>query len=163
MTVSIIVSLSENDVIGSHGKRPWALPAERTYFEAITRRHPVIIGRKSYQAFGQDWLKKATAIVLSKNPQVRFSGTYMQRSLQNAIEMAEFVGLDEVFVAGGEQVFEEALPLADKIYMTRVHFITSGDAIFHLPMLGWKIIAVRSHPADKNNCFSFDHVVYERV
>ncbi len=163
MSTAIIVSASDNDVIGSHGKRAWAQPAERTLFEETVGHNPVIIGRKSYQDFGQNWLKKATSIVLSRNAQMHFSDAYTSRTLKNAIELAEFSGSGKVFIAGGESVFAEALPLVDRIYLTRVHFITSGNAFFHLPTLGWKIIAIKAHQADQNNPYPFDTIVYQKV
>ena len=127
MIISLIAAMAENRVIGRDNKMPWDLPSDRRRFHAITRGHPIILGRKTFESIGRP-LSFRTNIVLTRNRHYRADGIVIVHDLQAAF--AACAGADEVFVCGGEEVFREAMPLADRIYLTIIHRSVEGDASF---------------------------------
>ena len=122
MSISIIVAASENGVIGRDGDLPWHLPADLKRFKKLTLRHAVVMGRKTYQSILESLgrpLPKRRSIVLSRDPGCQASGAEIASGLDQALKLA--AGDDEIFVIGGASVFAEALPKADRLYLTRVH------------------------------------------
>ena len=114
--ISIIVAVAKGGAIGKEGKIPWKIPGEQRQFKDLTTGHVVIMGRTSYEEIGHP-LPERTNIVVSKTKVFSGENLYTVKSLQEAIERA---GQEEIFIAGGAEIFQEALPLADKIYMTYV-------------------------------------------
>lgn len=127
MIVSIIAAMAENRVIGRDNKMPWDLPSDRKRFHAITRGHPIILGRKTFESIGRP-LSHRSNIVLTRQKDYRAEGAVIVQDLQSAFAACE--GADEVFICGGEEVFREAIFLADRIYLTIVHRSVRGDACF---------------------------------
>ncbi len=127
MIVSLIAAMAENRVIGRKNKMPWDLPSDRRRFHAITRGHPVILGRKTFESIGGP-LSLRPNIVLSRNSGYRAEGAVIVHDLQSAF--AACAGADEVFVCGGAEVFRETISLADRIYLTIIHEKFEGDALF---------------------------------
>ena len=114
--ISIIVAVAKGGAIGKEGKMPWKIPGEQRQFKDLTTGHVVIMGRTSYEEIGHP-LPERTNIVVSKTKAFSGENLYTVKSLQEAIDRA---GQEEIFIAGGAELFQEALPLADKIYMTYV-------------------------------------------
>ena len=114
--ISIIVAVAKGGAIGKEGKMPWRIPGEQRQFKDLTTGHVVIMGRTSYEEIGHP-LPERTNIVVSKTKVFSGENVYTVKSLKEAIERA---GQEEIFIAGGAEIFQEALPLADKIYMTYV-------------------------------------------
>jgi dihydrofolate reductase len=128
--ISIIAALSENKVIGKDQALPWELPGDLKRFRRITKGHPVIMGRKSYEAIGKA-LPKRTNIVLTRNEDYELPDAKVFHKLKDAIGFA--LELDkEVFVIGGESIFRDALEqnLVDKMYLTHIHKDFEGDTFF---------------------------------
>lgn len=114
--ISIIVAVAKGGAIGKGGKMPWKIPGEQEQFKDLTTGHVVVMGRTSYEEIGHP-LPNRTNIVVSKTKVFSGENLYTVKSLQEAIDRA---GQEEIFIAGGAEIFQEALPLADKIYMTYV-------------------------------------------
>ncbi len=127
MTISLIAAMAENRVIGRGNKMPWDLPSDRRRFNAITRGRSIILGRKTFESIGRP-LSFRTNIVLTRNRHYRAEGAVIVHDLQSAF--AACAGADEVFVCGGEEVFNETISLADLIYLTIIHRTVDGDAFF---------------------------------
>ena len=127
MIISLIAAMAENRVIGRKNKLPWDLPSDRGRFHAITRGHPVILGRKTFESIGGP-LSLRPNIVLTRNKEYRAEGAVIVHDLQAAF--AACAGAGEVFVCGGEEVFRETISLADRIYLTIIHEEFVGDAFF---------------------------------
>lgn len=125
-TISLIVAMAENRTIGRDNKMPWKLPADLKRFKELTTGHAVIMGRKTFDSIGKP-LANRQNIVISRNPDFKAKGAEVAVSLPKALEAAKG---DEVFVIGGEQIYNEALPLADRIYLTLIHEEIDGDAFF---------------------------------
>ncbi len=127
MVVSIIAVMAENRVIGRNNKMPWYLPSDRRRFHSITRGHPVIFGRKTYESIGQP-LSGRTNIVLTHNENYSASGCMVVHDLKSAFDAC--TGADEIFICGGENVFRQTIALVDRIYLTVIHCPFEGDAFF---------------------------------
>ena len=126
MTLSIIVAMTDERVIGRNNQLPWRLSEDLVRFKQLTMGHPIIMGRKTFESIGKP-LPGRTNIVVTRDPQKSWEGTVSARSLDEALRKA---GPGEVFVIGGAALFEAALPLADKLYLTLIHEAIPGDVYF---------------------------------
>lgn len=155
-----MVAVAENGVIGKGNALPWRLSADLRHFKALTLGHTVIMGRKTFESIGKG-LSGRRNLVVSRNPEFRPEGAERVPSLAAALETAGPAG--EVFVIGGAEVYRQAMPLADRLYLTLVHAAPEGDAHFPLPRpTEWKLVSAESRGADDKNEFSFEFRVYDR-
>lgn len=130
MTLSVIVAMADNRVIGKDGALPWRLSDDLKRFKALTMGHPIVMGRKTWDSIGRP-LSGRTNIVLTRDPAFRAEGASVAHSFEAALEAASAAeGGDEVFVIGGEAVYREALGRCDRIYLTEVRGAFDGDARF---------------------------------
>jgi dihydrofolate reductase len=130
MPLSIIVAATENNVIGEDGKMPWKLPAESAYFRETTKGHPVITGRKNYEAMGRP-LPDRLNIVITRQDEYRVpNGVIVVHSLDEALALPQVQTADEVFIIGGQQIYDEAMPKINKLYLTVIHTQIDGDTFF---------------------------------
>jgi dihydrofolate reductase len=163
VTISLIAAASENNVIGKGNALPWDLPAELQYFRETTRGKPVIMGRRTYESIGRP-LPGRRNMVISRESGLRIEGCETATSVEEAISLAKADTAEEVFVIGGEQIYRLALPLADRIYLTRVHtVIEDGDAFFPVfDASQWEEIRKEYHPADSDNPIAYTIHVFQR-
>ena len=151
MIISIIAAMDEKWGIGIDNKMPWHLPADLKRFKKITMGHHLIMGRKTYQSIGNP-LPGRTMIILSRNPDYQAEGCLLSSSLAEALERARDAGEKEIFVVGGGEVYREALPLVDRLYLSYVH--TSQPADTHFPRFeesDWSLICEQVFPVDDDN------------
>lgn len=127
MIISIIAAMAENRVIGRGNEMPWDIPSELRQFKELTMGHPVIMGRKTFESIGHP-LPGRKNIIISGQREYASEGCIIVRDLQAAIAAGE--GASEVFICGGESVFRETMPLADRIYLTIIDEIFDGDTFF---------------------------------
>lgn len=127
--ISLVAALSEDRVIGKGNQLPWHISADLQHFKKITSGHPVIMGRKTYESMGR-LLPNRTNIIITRDPDYSVEGAFMAHSLEEAIEEGKRVDQNEVFVIGGGHIFEQAISIADKLYLTLVHTNIEGDAHF---------------------------------
>jgi dihydrofolate reductase len=153
MTISAIVALSQNDVIGKAGGLPWRLPAEMARFKQITMGHSIIMGRKTHESIGRA-LPGRQNIVISRNPDYKASGCLVVGSIDAALEAADDSA--EVFIVGGSTIYEQAMPMLEKLYLTRVKAVVKGDKYFKFDEAGWKMIHTEAHVPDEKNKFGFE-------
>lgn len=153
--LSIIVAADRQGVIGYQGEIPWQgqLPRDMEYFRDKTIGHPVIMGRKTWESLPERFrpLPGRENIVLSRNQEFRLRRARVYSSLKSAL--CDLSPNQEIFVIGGEQVFQAALPLAGRIYLTRVEAEFPGDAHFHFDEDEWFLVWARGFPADEENKF----------
>jgi dihydrofolate reductase len=155
MVLSLIVAAAENGVIGKDGKMPWRLPAEGAYFRATTLGHPVITGRKNYEAMGRP-LPGRLNIVITRQPDYHVSpGVIVVNSLAEALDQPEVKQASETFVIGGQEIYSQAMSLADKLYLTDVHAKIEGDTFFTYDPEVWRLEWSEHHPADAENKYAF--------
>lgn len=129
--ISIIVAVAgKNRVIGKRGGMPWYIPAELKRFKEITMGHPIIMGRKTHESIGRALFGR-TNIVITHDPKFSAEGCIVVHSLEEAIKQAQGKpGSEEIFIMGGGQIYEQALPLADKLYLTYLDKEIEGDVFF---------------------------------
>jgi len=162
MIISLIVAASENNVIGRDGGIPWHLPDDFKFFREKTEGHPIIMGRKNYESIGRV-LPDRHNIIISRQMDFQAEGCEIVSSLDEAINLASKDEKEEIFVIGGGQIYEMAMALADRIYLTRVHTELEGDVFFpEIPEDEWKEVSREDHPADEKHNHSFTIYVYER-
>src|SRR3989344_8013313 len=128
--ISIIVAMDEKRGIGKHNNLMWKIPGELKRFKEITMGHPIIMGRKTYDSIGRI-LPGRTNIIITRDKDYKVEGAVIAHSLEEALRVAQGKpGKEEVFVIGGGQIFTEALPLTDKIYLTLVKGDFDADTFF---------------------------------
>jgi len=132
MTCSIIAAISKNNVIGNKGRIPWDLPEDRLHFKTITMNHVVIFGRKSFEEIGKP-LPGRFNIVISSTKNFEDQNLRTVKTLQEAFDFIRGLSplnLEEVFICGGQQLYQEAINLADKLYLTKINATIEGDTFF---------------------------------
>lgn len=133
ITVSFVVAVSENGVIGRDGTLPWRLSSDLKTFRRLTMDKPIIMGRKTFESIGKP-LDGRDNIVVTRDPNFEVPGVSTCDTVSGALTLARILattrGVDEVMVIGGEGVFEAALASADRIYLTRVQATVEGDRYF---------------------------------
>lgn len=161
MLVSIIVAVSENNVIGKDGHLPWHLSQDLKRFKAITSGHCILLGRKNYEDIGRP-LPNRTSIVLSRNPNFNAPGCGVVQSLSDGFRTAEKSGETELFVIGGANVYAAAMPFARRLYLTRVLANVEGDV--RMPPLGenWKLLREERAERSDRDDFPCLFQVFER-
>lgn len=127
LLIALIAAMSENRVIGREGKIPWSLPADQQQFRRLTWGHTVVMGRRTFEEIGKPLPGRKT-ILISRTLAVQTERCTTVASLPEALAAA---GQEtEIFIAGGSRVYEEALPYADRIYLTVLHEYVGGDTFF---------------------------------
>jgi dihydrofolate reductase len=153
--------MARNRVIGAGGKIPWHLPGELMLFKDLTMGHHIVMGRKTYESIGR-LLPGRTTVIVTRQRDYRVPGAIVAHSLEEAI--AACGGDEEVFVIGGAEIFREALPLADRIYLTTVDADVAGDTLMpRFDPAGWREQSSRSFPADERNRHAYTLAVHERA
>ncbi len=153
MAISLIVAASLNNVIGNKGRLPWSLPAEMTRFKQITIGHPIIMGRKTHESIGRP-LPGRQNIIISRNQNYTAQGCEVVPSFSQALTAAKEA--NEIFVIGGEKIYALAMPLADKLYLTRVNLTAKGNKHFNMEPSDWRLVSSEKHPADEKNIYDFE-------
>ncbi|MDA5633884.1 MULTISPECIES: dihydrofolate reductase [Rhizobium/Agrobacterium group] len=132
--VTIIVAVSENGVIGRDLDMPWKLSTDLKRFKAMTMGKPLIMGRKTFLSVGERPLPGRPHIIVSRNADYRPAGVDVVSSLEEALKLAKDkaaeLGVDEVFVAGGGEIYRQAMPFADQLSVTHVAVKLDGDTFF---------------------------------
>ena len=160
MLVSIVAAMDRNRLIGRKNQLPWHLPADLAHFKRITMGKPIIMGRGTYESIGRP-LPGRTKLVLTRSVDFHAEGVTVVRSLQQALEAA--AGAQEVMIIGGSSIYELALPLADRLYLTHIEHGYEGDAWFpEFDQAQWRVIASETHVADQKNPCAYRFVTYER-
>jgi len=162
MTLSIIAAVSDNDVIGRGNRIPWRQSTDLKRLKSLTMGHHMLMGRKTFQSLERP-LPGRTIIVITRDPNFRADGVLTAHSLERAIDLARLD--NEPFIAGGSQIFEQALHRADRMYLTRVHTEIEGDAFFPEfdDVTEWILIDSEHCEADEKNEFPYSFLTYERA
>lgn len=162
MIISLIAAVSENGVIGKGGKLPWNLPADLKHFRELTRSHSVVMGRKTYESIGHPLLRRRN-IIVTRQKGLKLEGCEVVCSIEEAIKLVQASTSDEAFVIGGAEIYRQALPLAHRIYLTRVHAEIEGDAFFpEVDWSEWKEVSCERYEADAETPYPYTFLVYER-
>ncbi|HEY5674718.1 MAG TPA: dihydrofolate reductase [Malonomonas sp.] len=137
MRISLIVAMSSNRVIGAEGQLPWRLPADLQRFKQLTMGQTLLMGRKTFESIGRPLPGRRT-IVVSRNPDFAVEGCTLVPDLPSGIAAAQS---DELFICGGAEIYRQALPLVERIYLTELLREVVGDTCFpELPAGQFRII-----------------------
>lgn len=159
--VSVIAALARNRVIGIENRLPWRLPEDLAHFKALTLGHPVLMGRKTFESLGRP-LPGRSNIVITRNRDYRPDGCLVADSIPAALALCR--DSDEVFFIGGAELYAQAIPRADRLYLTEVDIDAQGDAWFpEFDRSTFREIARESHTGTKGDPLRFDFVVYARA
>ncbi len=149
--VTLVVARARNGVIGADGRLPWHLPEELKHFRALTTGHAIVMGRRTWDSIGRA-LPDRRSIVVTRDAQRELTGAETAASIDEAIAAAARPGpdpaiaTDEVFVIGGAQIFDAALPLANRAVVTEIDLDVDGDTYFEgLDTQRWSVVERREH------------------
>lgn len=158
--LSLIVATGENNEIGRGGRMPWHLPADLRHFKLVTLGKPVIMGRRTFESIGKP-LPERRNIVVTHNRTYSAADCETAHTLAEALVMA--AGEPEMMLIGGGELYREALPRAQRIYLTQVHGRFEADTFFPtLDMMQWREIAREAHPVDERNEYACTFLLLER-
>jgi dihydrofolate reductase len=165
MIISLIVAASENNAIGKDNKLLWHLPNDMKFFKNTTWGMPVVMGRKTYDALAGEPLPGRFNFVITrqKDWQPRNEKVTVTSNLQEALEAAKATDCKETFVIGGGEIYKASMPVADRIYMTRVHTQLDGDTYFPaIDEKQWRLTDNRDFPPDEKHAYAYSFQVWER-
>jgi dihydrofolate reductase len=158
--IALVVAVADNGVIGRGGALPWHLPDDLKFFKEVTLGKPVLMGRRTYESIGRP-LPGRRNLVLTRGSLKGLGGVERVRSVAEALALVD--ESSELCVIGGAALYAETLPLARRLYLTRVHCFVPGDVYFP-PWVAsdWHEIARRDHPADARHAYAMSFLTLER-
>jgi dihydrofolate reductase len=165
MIISLIVAASTNNAIGKDNRLLWHLPNDMKFFKNTTWGMPVVMGRNTFDALAGQPLPGRFNFVIthSRDWDPQNDKVKAVNSLQEALEAAGKTDCKEVFVIGGGKVYAESMPIADRIYMTRVHAVLEGDTYFPaIDVAQWQMVSNLDFPADEKHAYAYSFQVWER-
>lgn len=152
--------MADNGVIGKKDTLlPWHLSADLRRFKQLTMGHPIIMGRTTYETIRRP-LPGRQNIIITRDKDYQAEGCAVVHAVEEALQAAGEA--KEVFIIGGANIFEQTLPLADKIYLTRVHAEPDGDTFFRYNPADWTESAPESHPGDAKNDYPYTFITLTR-
>lgn len=155
MIISIIVAIAENNVIGNNNTLIWHIPGDLKRFKAITMGHPVVMGRRTYESIGKP-LPGRTNVIISRKADYLAEGCLVFSSIEDALFALKHE--TEVFIIGGGEIYMQTMPLAHKIYLTKIHKSFSGDTYFpKISFNDWTILKEEVIPANPDLPFSYTY------
>jgi dihydrofolate reductase len=161
MKIAIIVATDNNRLIGKDNDLPWKLSADLKYFKQVTMGKPLIMGRKTHESIGRP-LPGRKNIIITRDQTFNADGCVVVNSIEAAL--AECSDAEEVMVMGGASLYEQFLPKADKLYLTKVDAELTGDTWFpEWQLIQWTELQREDHQADEKNEFDYSFIVYERA
>ncbi|MCY4045518.1 MAG: dihydrofolate reductase [Cellvibrionales bacterium] len=169
MKISMILAASDNDVIGKNNQLPWHIPAELTYFKEKTLGKAIIMGRKTFESIGDPTkpLPKRTNIVISRQskPVEVDESVIWVNSVDEAIGAAKVHSTkDEMMVIGGATIYERFFPVADRLYLTRIHANFEGDTFFTgFNPHDWEPIQETIITASSDQPYNYTFYTYDRL
>lgn len=160
-TVNIIVAISGNRGIGFDNKLLYWLPNDLKRFKALTTGHTIIMGRKTFESLPKGALPNRRNIVLSRQKELKIENAEVYSTLEEALRQCEG---EDCFIIGGASVYAQALPLADRLYITEVDD-TTKEADTFFPEIDkdiWRVVATEDFPTDEKHAYPYSFVDYER-
>jgi dihydrofolate reductase len=165
--VTLIAAVSENNVIGRDLDMPWKLSTDLKRFKTQTMGKPMIMGRKTFLSVGERPLPGRPHVIISRNPDYRPDGVDVVSSLEAALalakEKAQALGVDEIFVAGGGEIYRQAMPFADQLSVTHVEVSLEGDTFFpQIDTAVFEKIEETPQPAGEKDNYPVRFATYRR-
>ena len=160
-TIHAIVAVASDWAIGRQGDLLCHLPADMRHFKEVTMGHSIIMGRKTFDSFPRRPLPGRENVVITRDAAWQYPGVTVAHSLDEAIAASQ---TDIVFIIGGAQVYEQALPLVDVLHLTMIHARWATSDVFFptLDMSEWQEVSREHHESDHRNAYEFDFVTLKR-
>ena len=158
--INLIVAMANKRTIGLDNQMPWHLPADLKHFKAITLKHPIIMGRKTYQSIGKA-LPGRRNIVVTRNTDFQLDDAEVVNDLQQAVNLCDEAA--EIMIIGGANIYQQMLAKADRLYLTFIDLDIEGDT--HFPDwqgLGFSETASEQHHPDEKNPYAYRFVTLEK-
>jgi dihydrofolate reductase len=156
--ITLIAAAAENNALGKDNDLLWHLPNDFKRFKEITSGHHIIMGRKTFDSFPKP-LPNRTHIIITRQKEYLVENCIVVHSLEDAIAIAP--QNEEVFIIGGAQIYEQSIPLADKIDLTRVHTSLDADAFFpEFDTSEWNLVFSEKHFKDEKHQYDFTFETY---
>ena len=160
MIISLIVAMDKNNLIGKNNKIPWHIPGELKRFRAITMGKPIIMGRKTFESIGKP-LDGRENVVLTNNKSYKQAGVKSYHNISEVI--SDFTNYDEIFIIGGSEIYALALPLAHKLYVTKIDKIYDGDTWFpKIHYNEWKI-QESTQITEETTQTQYENIIYTKI
>ncbi len=159
--IHLIAALAQNRTIGVNNTLPWRIPADLQHFKRLTLGHHILMGRKTFDSIGRP-LPQRTTVVITRNPDLQLDGCVMANSLEAAI--AACAQEEAVFIVGGAEIYAQALPLADTLFLTEVQQVVEGDAFFpEFSREAWREVSREVLQQDSPQVLEYHFVCYRRI
>ncbi len=155
MSISIIVAMDENNLIGCNNKLPWHIPADLAHFKKITTGKTIVMGRKTYESIGKV-LPDRNNIIISSDKNLSIPGAIVVNNIKNIINNNQ---KQELIIIGGANIYKQTIKYCSRLYITRIKAKFKGDA--HFPKLNnnWQIVTTENHKADAKNKYDYSFLV----
>jgi dihydrofolate reductase len=167
ISITLIVAVAENGVIGQGNAIPWRLKSDMQRFKALTMGKPIVMGRKTFESFPRRPLPGRTNIVITRNADYHAAGAVVTTSFDQARDVAlgdaRRRSVGEIAVIGGAEIYAQWMDAADRLEITEVHAAPEGDT--HFPAIdpaAWEELARVRHPAAGEDSVDFSYVTYRR-
>ncbi len=158
--ISLVAAMTENYCLGLNNKMPWHLPADLAHFKQLTLHKSIIMGRKTYESIGKA-LPNRHNIIITRQSDFNAPDCTIVSSLEQALQT--YSAEEELMIIGGAQIYQQALPVADRLYLTLIHTMIEGDAYFpHWDAKQWQEVSREIHPADEHNAYAYDFLTLKR-
>jgi len=159
MIISIIVAIAKNRAIGKNNKLLWYLPNDLKHFKDVTSGHTVIMGRKTFDSVGKPLPRRRNIVVTRQD--ISIEGCEVVQSIEAALALC--AGEDEVFIVGGAEIYRQAIPLTNRIYLTIIDQEFEGDTFFpELDKADWQETQRENFEPDDKNKYSYSFITLER-
>jgi dihydrofolate reductase len=162
--ISLIVAASANHAIGHQNKLLWHLPNDMKFFKSTTWAMPVIMGRKTFESMGSKALNGRANIIITRQQGWETDSTITAYNIEEAIAKAKQTNCKEIFIAGGGEIYQQSMQLANRIYLTRVHTTIEGDTFFpEIDLNLWQLTSKKDFLKDEKHSFDYSFEMYDKI
>jgi len=162
MILSQVVAAADNNAIGKNNKLLWTLPNDMKFFKNTTWGMPVIMGRKTFESLGKP-LAGRTNIIITRKQDWKPEGAFVVHNIEEAMEAAGDTDAKEAFIIGGGEIYQQTLPLTQRVYLTRVHTSLEGDTYFpEINEAEWQLLSQLDFTADEKHAYAYSFQVWQR-
>lgn len=158
--ISIIAAIAKHNVLGMNNRLPWHLPADLAYFKQLTVGKPVVMGRKTFESIGKP-LPNRQNFVITRQKNYTSTGVFIYSSLESVL--AALKDAPEIMIIGGADIYRQAIPLANRMYLTFVDCECEGDTFFPVwDEQAWRLLSEETCLPDEKNQYAFTRRIFER-
>ncbi|UII54525.1 dihydrofolate reductase [Cytobacillus spongiae] len=159
--ISLMWAMDENRVIGKDNQLPWHLPEDLKFFKRTTMGHPIAMGRKTFESIGKP-LPGRENVIITRNQNYEQEGCKILHSIEELLHYSQTQ--NELFIIGGAEIFREALPYADRLYLTQINHSFDGDTFFpSFDRNEWKLVSKEKGIKNEQNPYDYEFQIYEKA